>query len=275
MSQISGDLIRHKLPTYTFGQNVIYVEQSGSTNTELKKLARQGAPEGLLYFTEEQLAGRGRLDRSWRAPARSSLLMSLLFRPGDVLAPSQAQRLTMICALALVDAINARTDIIPALKWPNDLVWQDGKKLAGILTELEVEDDKLAWVVVGIGLNVNIDFTQGQVYQMGNGGPPLSQTATSLSMILNKDTDHLRLPILQSFLFNVERRYNALQQGELPHQAWRDRLIGLGEAVTVISVDGRKRQGTMVDVDEDGALLLQGADGSVEKILAGDVSWRR
>ena len=275
MSQLSGDLVRHKLPTHTFGQNVIYTERTGSTNTELKKLASQGAPEGLLYLTEEQLAGRGRLEKSWHAPAQSSLLMSLLFRPGDIVMPNQAQRLTMICALALVDSINARTDVLPDLKWPNDLVWRDGKKLAGILTELEIEGDTLAWVVVGIGLNVNLDFQAGQPDHSGNGAPPLSQIATSLSIILGKDTDHLRLPILQSFLFNVERRYNALKQGDLPHKAWRDRLLGLGEEVTIIGIDGRKRQGVMVDVDENGVLLLKQADGSIEKILAGDVSLRR
>ena len=83
MAKLSGDLIRHKLSTFICGQNVVYTAQTGSTNTELKGLARGGAPEGLLYITEEQLAGRGRLDRSWYAPAGSSLLMSLLFRPGQ------------------------------------------------------------------------------------------------------------------------------------------------------------------------------------------------
>lgn len=275
MPQLSGDLVRHKLPTYTFGQNVIFTEKTGSTNTELKKLADQGAPEGLLYLTEEQVSGRGRLEKSWQAPPESSLLMSLLFRPSHFLAPRQAQRLTMICALALIEAIYARTDLKPYLKWPNDLVWNDGKKLAGILTELEIEDNKLVWAVVGAGLNVNLDFVNEPAYQTGNGSPPLAQTATSLSMILKRDTSDLRLPILQSFLFNVERRYNALQDGHLPHQAWRERLIGLGEPVVIIGIDGSKRHGTMVGVNEDGALLLAQADGTVETILAGEVSLRR
>ncbi len=275
MAQLSGDLIRYRLPTYTFGQNVVYTEQTGSTNTELKRLARWGAPEGLLYITDEQLVGRGRLEKKWHAPAQSSLLMSLLFRPGDILAAGQAQRLTMLCSLALADAIEAHANVTPELKWPNDLVWQDGKKLAGILTEVEIEGDRLAWIVVGLGLNVNIDFSKHESYQAGNGAPPLSQTATSLSMILGQDTSELRLPILQRFLVNVERRYEVLRRGKLPHHEWRGRLVGLGQPVTIISVDGSTRQGIMADVDENGALLLQEADGSILTILAGDVSLRR
>ena len=281
MPRLTGDLIRHRLPTYTFGQNVICVEQTGSTNTELKKLARWGAPEGLLYLAEEQLVGRGRLERSWHAPASSSLLMSLLFRPDELLQPSQAQRLTMLCALALAEAIEFHTELVPRLKWPNDLVGAGGKKLAGILTELEIEDDRLSWVVVGLGLNVNIDFS-GQTEpepdrpgKPGSGGLPLAQTATSLSMLLGQDTAELRLPILQSFLFNVEQRYHALRQGQLPHHDWQQRLVGLGQPVTVTILEGAHQyHGLMVGVDENGALLLEQADGTQVTIFAGDVTLR-
>ncbi len=280
MARISGDLVRHRLPTHVFGQNVVYVEQTGSTNTELKALARWGAPEGLLYLTNEQLAGRGRLERKWHAPAGSSLLLSLLFRPGSSLAPHQAQRLTMLCALAMADAVKTHTGLEPGLKWPNDLVWGDGKKLAGVLTELEIENDQLAWVVVGLGLNVNVDFNQlDREFALpgtaGNGGPPLAAVATSLSMIMQEDADGLRLPILQSFLVNVERRYEALRRGELPHREWRERLVGLEQPVTVISADGSsKQEGIMAGVNEDGALLLRLADGSTIPIYAGDVTVR-
>ncbi len=279
MPQLSGDLIRHRLKTHTFGQNVVYIEKIGSTNVELKALARGGAPEGLLYITDEQLAGRGRLKRRWVAPAESSLLFSLLFRPGDFLAPAQAQRLTMICALAMADAIHTQTGLMPDIKWPNDLLWKDGKKLAGILTELEIEHDRLAWVVVGIGVNVNLDFrrhTDLDRQNRGredNGGPPLMQTATSLSMILGRDTSADRLPILQQFLVNVEQRYDALKQGRLPHEEWSARLAGVGQPATVTAPD-RVYRGVVVGVDENGALLLREEDGTITAILAGDVSLR-
>ena len=274
MPQLSGDLIRHKLPTYVFGQNVVYTERIGSTNTELKRLAGLNAPEGLLYITDEQLVGRGRQDRRWYAPPESSLLMSLLFRPGAIVAPNQAQRLTMLCAVALLEAVSYVAGIAPQLKWPNDLLWSDGKKMAGILTELESEGDRLTWVVVGTGLNVNLDFTKHETYQKGNGNPPLSQTATSISTILGRDCSDLRLPILQRYLFNVEQRYNALQAGELPHNEWLQHLRGLNEPITVLQVDGARLVGVMAGVDEDGALLLRDETGAISRVLAGDVSFR-
>lgn len=281
MSRLSGDLIRHGLPTYVFGQNIIYTEQTGSTNSELKRLARWGAPEGMLYITDEQLVGRGRLERSWQAPPQSSLLMSLLFRPGPLIAPHQAQRLTMLCSLALADAIEEHTELSPGVKWPNDLVWVDGKKLAGILTELDIEGDQLNWVVVGLGLNVNVDFS-GQTKaeadrpgRPGSGGPPLAQTATSLSMIMSRDTSGLRLPLVKSFLFNVEQRYNVLRQGRLPHQDWQERLVGLGQPVKVtVMEEAHPYEGVMSGVDENGALLLTLANGSTVTIFAGDVTLR-
>lgn len=280
MAQLSGDLIRNKLPTFTFGQNVIYTQQIGSTNTALKKYARTGAPEGMLVVTDEQLAGRGRLDRSWVAPAGSSLLMSLLFRP-NFLEPAQTRQITMLCALAMLEAIAEYTQLNAALKWPNDIVWHNRKKMAGLLTETEFESNSLSWVVVGLGLNVNVDFgafTQAEPdrpNRPGSGHLPLSQTATSLSMILERDTADLRLPILQHYLKRVEQRYTALKKGVAPHFEWQRRLIDVGKMVTVSNAGGNAQQsGVVTGVDENGALRLRLPDGSMVTILAGDVTLR-
>jgi BirA family biotin operon repressor/biotin-[acetyl-CoA-carboxylase] ligase len=281
MSTLSGDLIRHRLKTRVIGQNVIYAPQTGSTNTELKRLARQGAPEGLLYVADEQLVGRGRLERSWRAPAGSSLLTSLLFRPGDYISLIQLQQLTMVCALAMADAIEQLTSLSPRLKWPNDLVGPDGKKLAGILTEAEIEENRLNWVVVGLGLNVDIDFTgytnsePDRPGKPGSGHLPLAQTATSLSMLLERDTKDLRLPLLQRYLELVEQRYIALQQGASPQPDWQARLIGLNEPITITNLNQNERmEGVLVGVDNNGALLLRRGDGEIMTIVAGDVTLR-
>ena len=131
---------------------------------------------------------------------------------------------------------------------------------------------QLEWVVVGIGLNVNLDFSKNEAYQRGNGVPPLSQTATSLSMILQKDTDNLRIPILQRFLFNIEQGYTRLQEGKSIFTEWKRRLVGIGEQITIIGVNGAKQQGIMAGVDENGALLLDPEDGPITKIYSGDVS---
>ncbi|RME97093.1 MAG: biotin--[acetyl-CoA-carboxylase] ligase [Chloroflexi bacterium] len=279
-AQLSGDLIRNKLPTYTFGQNVIYTKQTGSTNTDLKKYARSGAPEGMLVATDEQLVGRGRLQRSWMAPAGSGILASLLFRP-DFLEPAQTPQITMLCALAMLDAIAAHTHLEAALKWPNDIVWHNHKKLAGLLTETEFENNTLSWVVVGLGLNVNVDFSSfthaepDRPNRPGSGHPPLAESATSLSMILEKDTDHLRLPILQHYLKNVEQRYIALKKGVSPHFEWQRRLIDMGQPVTVHNAENnRQHSGVVTGVNENGGLRLRQPNGSIVTVLAGDVTLR-
>jgi len=274
----SGETIRSGLSTRSIGQTVYYWPAIGSTNDELKRLAEEGAPEGTLAIADQQLAGRGRLERAWIAPAGSSLLMSLLFRP-TFLAPGQAQQLTMVCSLAAADAVVAVTGLRPALKWPNDLLL-DGKKLAGVLTELGFANaqptslarvlpvPRLDWVVVGVGLNVNVDFTS-QAFRRD--GPDLADTAISLAMVLGRPVSRLRL--LQSYLVGTEVRYNALRAGQSPHQEWAAQLATLGQHVTVGTPDSVYR-GVAEAVDETGALLLRQPDGRVIPILTGDVTLR-
>jgi BirA family biotin operon repressor/biotin-[acetyl-CoA-carboxylase] ligase len=204
------------------------------------------------------------MDRKWIAPTGSSLLMSLLFRP-TFLPPTQAQQLTMICSLAAADAVEQVTDLRPDLKWPNDLLLS-GKKLAGVLTELGLAGDTLSWVIVGVGLNVNLDFT---AQALRRGWPELAQRAISLSMALGHPVSRLRL--LHSYLVGVEARYDALRAGHSPHQEWAARLATLGQEVTVNTPDGAYR-GVAEGVDETGAILLQQPDGRVTRILAGDVT---
>ena len=255
---LPAETIRSGLRTRFVGQTVYYWPAIGSTNDELKQLADEGAPEGTLAIADEQLAGRGRLGRTWVAPAGSSLLMSLLFRP-VFLAPTQAQQLTMVCSLAAADAITDITSLQPGLKWPNDL-FLDGKKLAGVLTELGFEGERLAWAVVGMGLNVDTDFSDW---------PDLADTAISLATALGQPVS--RLQLLRSYLAGVEARYEALRAGHSPHREWAARLVTLGQPVTVNAPDGAYR-GIAEDVDEAGALLLRSPDGQMMRILAGDVT---
>jgi BirA family biotin operon repressor/biotin-[acetyl-CoA-carboxylase] ligase len=264
MSDLSAETIRSGLTTRYIGQMVYYWPAIGSTNDELKRLADEGVPEGALAVTDKQLAGRGRLHRKWIAPAGSSLLTSLLFRP-TFLVPTQAQQLTMICSLATADAVTHNTGLRPDLKWPNDLLL-GGKKLAGVLTELGFSDEKLASVIVGVGLNVNSDFTLSHSHWLD-----LADTATSLAMVMGRPVS--RLQLLQSYLAGVETRYDALKAGHSPHQEWATRLTTLGQRVTVGAPDGTY-QGVAESVDETGALLLRQPDGQVKHILAGDVTLR-
>jgi BirA family biotin operon repressor/biotin-[acetyl-CoA-carboxylase] ligase len=246
---------------------VIYRERIGSTNDLAKKWAAQGMPEGLLVIADEQSAGRGRLGRGWWAPPGGALLSSILFRPS--LPASRAQQLTMLCALAGAEAVEAVTGLRVDLKWPNDLVLPESRlgesgwrKLAGVLTETGFVGDKLTFVVVGMGLNVNMN--------LGN-GPELLVPATSLMGELGRPVD--RLALLRAYLERVAWRYAQLKRGHSPHQEWADRLVTLGRQVS-LRLDERRLEGYAEGVGEDGALLLRTSDGVLHRFHAADVSLR-
>jgi BirA family biotin operon repressor/biotin-[acetyl-CoA-carboxylase] ligase len=256
---LTQEAIGAGLKTRLVGRRVYHFTTLDSTNDFLAKLAAEGAPEGTLVSADEQTAGRGRLGRSWLAPAGSCLLFSLLFRPA-FLAPAQAQRLTMTCSLAAVEAIGAETGLEVGLKWPNDLL-VGGRKLGGILTELATRGTELDHVVVGIGLNVNVDFRD----------PTLVGSATSIAQEMARPFP--RLPLLLAILRRIDERYLALQEGGSLHGEWAARLVTLGQPVRVTTPEGRYA-GRAVGVDEDGALLLRLPDGAAVRILAGDVTLR-
>lgn len=274
--KLSIETIRRNLPTGFVGQRVIYYETIDSTNRVAKELARGGAPEGTLVIAEAQTGGRGRLKRQWLSPPGSSLLVSLLFRPK--LAPLQAARVTMLCSLAIADAIEQTTPLQARLKWPNDILVQ-GKKAGGILTELGVHKDRLDFVVVGIGLNVNIAFQDESPVFALDAAPDTSQA--SLSALADRSTSLLaatgqkvpRLPLLQRFLAQAEVRYLALQAGWRPNDEWSERLATLGQEVAITTPD-EVIAGLAEGVDADGALLVRQAGGKLVRIIAGDVTLR-
>lgn len=249
--------LRAALAQHPFVTTVVYRPRLGSTNELAKERANEGAPAGLLVIADEQSAGRGRMGRTWWAPAGSALLTSVLFRPS--VPPHQVQRFTMLCALAAADAIADVTALTVDLKWPNDLLFQ-GRKLAGLLAEATFEGDRLDFVVVGMGLNVNTDFADA---------PSFIAPATSLRLELGQPVE--RLALLVAYLDGVARRYARWQRGESPHQEWASRLITLGQPVTAYLGD-QTLSGLAQGVDPDGALLLRSADGTLYRLLAADVS---
>ena len=257
LSELSAESIKRGLKTDLIGRSIVYYSSVGSTNEVLKELAAQGAPEGMLVIADQQTAGRGRLGRKWLAPSGASLLLSLLFRPD--LAPSQAPRLTMLCSLAIADAIEGLTGLPAGLKWPNDIFIR-GKKAGGILTESGTTGERLDYVVVGTGLNVNLAVSTL---------PELRGVATSLSQELGQEVS--RLELLWKILEGIETRYNSLRRGDSPHQEWAARLINLGRQVQVTTPQG-VLVGWAEGVDSDGALILRLPDGQRKRILAGDVT---
>ncbi len=275
---LSSQGIREGLRTAFVGHHLVYLPEVESTNDVARRLGQEGAPEGTLVVADYQSSGRGRLGRRWQAPPGSSLLLSLLFRP--LLAPAQMQRLTMACGLAVADAIRTQTGLDVGLKWPNDVV-VGGHKAGGILTEVELQGSAVAFAVVGIGVNVNLDpgaLVRGREYSAGPvGGREYSareysaRTATSLSHALGQPVP--RLPLLLALLEATEARYVALREGHSPQQEWADRLATLGHRV-VVSGGGRMLEGVAEGVDAEGALQLRLDDGRLETVLAGDVTLR-
>lgn len=257
---LSAAAIRNALSTEVLGRKLFYWPQVGSTNDEASRLAREGAPDGTLVISDFQESGRGRLGRRWIAEPATSLLFSLVFRPP--LAPHQVQRLTMVCGLGVADAVESETDLRVGLKWPNDIV-VDGAKLGGLLTEIGLEGQRVDYAVVGIGLNVNLDLNQ-----LPEG---LLTPVTSLSHLLGREV--ARVPLLCTLLQAIEARYLALKTGYSPHSEWMKRLVNLGQTV-VASMPGSTLEGVAEGVDAEGALLVRLADGSLETIVAGDVTLR-
>ncbi len=266
-----ADRIRSMLHTTTFGHRLIALPRTGSTNDVARELAGQGAREGTVVLAEEQTAGRGRLQRRWLAPPGACLLFSILFRPRMPL--DRAQWLTALCAMAAADAIEAVAGLPVGLKWPNDLIVRQPahqttprplagpwRKLAGVLTETGLMGSRLEYVIVGIGINVNVP---------GEALTALSPQATSILAETGRPTD--RAVLLSTLLLGVETRYRRLCAGEHPRAEWTRRLVTLGQSVC--ATDGPLTvRGIAEAVDETGALLIRTAEGGVHRLVAGDAT---
>jgi BirA family transcriptional regulator, biotin operon repressor / biotin---[acetyl-CoA-carboxylase] ligase len=274
---------------------ITHVEQHaaiGSTNDRARELAQAGTPEIALISADEQTRGRGRQGRSWFTPPGAALAISLLTRPA--IAPQHALRLTMLAGLAAVEGIEQATGLHLALKWPNDVVTTFGNaqcsmlnahpdpsslipdpsspiphpssliphplKVGGILTEASFQGDTLEYAVVGLGLNVNVDFS---------GNAELSRSATSLMALSGHPID--RSAVLKEIIAAFVERYAWLNDGDRLREAWASRLINLGREIRV-QLGGEIITGRSDSVDTDGALLLRTPDGQLHRLLSGDVT---
>ncbi len=259
-----SNLSTYQRTTGLLGTRVHYFSQLTSTNDWLLQLAEQGAPEGTLVVADEQTAGRGRMGRRWSAPPGTALLFSLLFRPASAFM-MQAPRITMLCGLALVEAVRMVTDLPVQLKWPNDLILgmeADWRKLAGMLTDVGMQDGAPAFLVVGIGVNVNVPAAQLE---------GLAPNAGSLLAVLGRPVD--RVALLETFLERADAYYAELCQGWDPLSAWSSCLAWVGREVVLHTPSGTV-SGIFDGVERDGALILRAADGWRRAFNVGDVSVR-
>jgi BirA family transcriptional regulator, biotin operon repressor / biotin---[acetyl-CoA-carboxylase] ligase len=233
----------------------LLLAKTSSTNDVAREQARKGARSGFLVAASRQTAGRGRLGRGWESPPDRGLYVSILLRPH--LSMSEAGKLTILSSVATVDAVEAVSGLHPKIKWPNDLM-VGRKKLAGLLIETEPKGGRLAFAVIGIGLNVR--------QEAGDFSPEVRSLATSIYLATGQL--HRRAELLVALLKALERRLS--RPFDEAREAWMASSLTLGQRVTLTTSRGKKH-GQALGLDESGALLLRCHSGEVETITAGDM----
>lgn len=245
----------------SFGRKVEYHETIDSTNIRARHLAEDGAFAGTLVVSDEQNAGRGRRGRVWISPSGKNIFMSLILRP-DIL-PASASMITLVAALAVYDGIKDVTGLVSGIKWPNDIVI-NGKKVCGILTEMSAELEGVHYVVVGMGINVNMEEFPDEVKQM----------ATSLLLETGERVRRSRLiaAIMEAF----EQYYEKfISQGDLSGliSVYNMHMVNAGKEVKVLDKFG-DYMGKALGINKKGELLVEVRPGEVRHVLSGEVSVR-
>ncbi|MFA5063600.1 MAG: biotin--[acetyl-CoA-carboxylase] ligase [Candidatus Omnitrophota bacterium] len=243
------------LNTKTFGKKIFYFDTLTSTIDMAMALGVKGAANGTLILAESQTKGKGRLGRTWFSPKHKGLYMSLILRP-DML-PTQASILTLLAAVGICDAIKNATGVTTQIKWPNDIL-ANNKKLCGILTQVIAETDRIDFMIISAGINVNNDKKS------------LVSTATSLKE--QKKDEMSRVSLLQEILRELEANYLVLEKkGASPIlEKWRQHNTTLGRRVKVYC-QHKHVEGEALDIDTDGGLLVRKDNGITEHVMAGDV----
>jgi BirA family biotin operon repressor/biotin-[acetyl-CoA-carboxylase] ligase len=259
----ADDLLAGLGRTGIIGRDIRVFEETTSTNDVIEKLARDNVKEGVVVFAESQTKGRGRLGRKWMSPPRKGLWFSVLLRPA--MRPAKVTQLTIAASTALLRAIQAQTGLQPEIKWPNDILIR-GKKVAGILTELSAELDKVKYVILGIGVDVN----QGPA----EFPPELRKLATSLKIETGQRQGRASLAV--KILRELDHDYRRIGAGEFESVAdeWERHCATLGHRA-VIHIGDRTVHGSAESLDTDGALLLRTQHGRLERIIGGDVTMEK
>jgi BirA family biotin operon repressor/biotin-[acetyl-CoA-carboxylase] ligase len=237
------------------GRVIHALDEVGSTQAEVVRLAAEGAPEGAVVTARHQRAGRGRLGRAWWDQPGQSLLLSVLLRPP--VASTRVPQLSLVGGLAVIDAVAAETGLTPGMRWPNDVMVGE-RKVCGVLAEAATRaDGGVDRVILGIGLNVNQESFP----------PDVAGRASSLRLLTGRVHDRERL--LATLLEALDARYREfLAESEDLRTAWRRHSVTLGAHVR--AADGR--EGVAVDLDETGALLVRGEDGALLRVVSGEIA---
>lgn len=249
------------LDTEIIGKEMHYYPSVDSTNRVAKALAYHGASDGTIVVAEEQEHGKGRLERSFYSPRGTGIWFSVIMRPKFL--PHDAPKCTLMAAVAVAEAMN-RFNLKAEIKWPNDIMF-DGRKLVGILTEITGEMGKITYIVIGVGINVNISRDEFP--------EELRPIAASLSEMTGDEI--FRVEFFRALLEEFDKFYREVNEsgfGEIFKQ-WKKYNITLGKNIRVISTGGEIFNGKAVDLNTDGALIVATETG-LRTVYAGDVSIR-
>jgi BirA family biotin operon repressor/biotin-[acetyl-CoA-carboxylase] ligase len=250
--RLNADDVKSRLKTRVIGSHILVFDETASTNDIIARMARTYAGEGLVVFAESQTRGRGRHGRAWISPHGKGLWFSVLLRPQ--IKPAAAPRITIAASVAVAHAIRQITGIEARIKWPNDVV-VNGKKVAGILTELQAEADEVRAAILGIGIDVNCLRDE------------LPDIATSL--LIETGKPHDRTALAAAALSALEKFY--LASFETVVAEWARLCTTLGRQLT-ITVGSRRIEGYAQALDGDGALLLRKDNGQIERIVGVDAT---
>ncbi len=255
-------LIKTYLDTNFIGKKIYFFEELDSTQNKAKELAEQGEEEGTLIICEEQNVGRGRRGRKWVHVPKKSLAFSLILRPK--LSPLEIMQLPLVTGVAICEVLNRHTNVKTYLKWPNDVI-MGGKKVAGILAEMSGDTESVNYVVLGVGVNINL--TKQDI-------PPVLQDIATSIFIENKEKKD-RIKILTEILKNMEYWYNIyITEGfSKIRRRWIKLNNTLDKHVSVFFRD-KTIDGKAIDIDNMGNLLVIDKLNNIHKIMYGDVSIR-
>lgn len=257
--KVIADEISLGLKTEDFGRSIHYEEVVETTQKVAHRLANEGAKEGTIVVAEEQSNGRGRMDRKWVSPKYTGIWLSIILRPN--LPPHKAPQLTLIAAVSVVQAIEEVTGLSPEIKWPNDVLL-NGKKITGILTEMQADADRIASIIMGIGINVN---------QSKEDYPPeLQDKATSLA--IEKGQKISRAELIQALLLKLETLYKIyIEKGFHPIKLlWESYAVSIGKYITARTLTGAIA-GKAIGITDEGVLLLEDGEGKLHHIYSADI----
>lgn len=256
---LSEDRIKSILKTELFAKKIYAFWSVGSTNEFAYRRALQGDLEGTLVIAEEQTKGRGRIHRQWDSPFNKGLWFSLILRPE--LPSSKAGLIPYLAGISVAETVENFLELKPDVKWPNDLLLND-RKFCGILSEVEFDNGKINFIILGIGINVN--------HQPEDFPEPYRNFATSLRIESDRRID--RAELLVDLLLRIEKNYEFMQLYGFREivTRWKKRCPQFGQEIIIIQ-DDKRFEGKFEELDDEGCLLLRTKSGELKKIVAGDI----